>query len=215
MRKTLMKTIILNASPRKNWNTAKLLNSAAKGALAAKSEVEHVNLYDLNFTGCRSCMLCKRKDVQRCHCYWKDDLSPVIDKVFAADTLLIGTPIYFGRPTSQYFAFIERLRFTALSYDDYSNYFKRKVNVGMFVTMNTTKEFYEKMYKEKFEEYSNEFKCLNGKIYLYPCYNALQVTDYSKFNMSGFDENIKKKAHDELFPVDLQNAYHLGLQLSR
>ena len=159
-------------------------------------------------------MLCKRKDVQRCHCYWKDDLSPVIDKVFAADTLLIGTPIYFGRPTSQYFAFIERLRFTALSYDDYSNYFKEKVNVGMFVTMNTTKEFYEKMYKEKFEEYANEFKNLNGTVYLYPCYNTLQVTDYSKFNMSGFDESIKKKAHDELFPVDLQNAYNLGLQLS-
>lgn len=32
------------------------------------------------------------------------------------------------------------------------------MNVGMFVTMNATKEFYDKMYKEKFEEYANEFK---------------------------------------------------------
>ena len=30
-----MKTIILNASPRKKWNTAELLNSAAMGAESA------------------------------------------------------------------------------------------------------------------------------------------------------------------------------------
>ena len=54
-----MKTIILNASPRKNWNTAQLLKSAAKGAESAGAEVEYIDLYDLNFTGCRSCMLCK------------------------------------------------------------------------------------------------------------------------------------------------------------
>ena len=48
-------------------------------------------------------MLCKRKGAQRCRCYWKDDLSPIIDKVFKADVLLIGTAIYLGRPTSRYF----------------------------------------------------------------------------------------------------------------
>ena len=133
-----MKTIVLNASPRKGWNTAKLLKSAADGARDAGAEVEYIDLYDLNFTGCRSCMLCKRKDVERCHCYWKDDLSPVIDKIFQADALIIGTPIYLGRPTSRYFALIERLHFCSLSYDDYSNYFKGKVNVGFFVTMNAT-----------------------------------------------------------------------------
>lgn len=210
-----MKTIILNASPRKNWNTAKLLKSAAKGALAAGAEVEYINLYDLNFTGCRSCMLCKRKNVERCRCYWKDDLSPIIDKIFAADTLLIGVPIYLGRPTSQYFALIERIHFSALSYDDYSNYFKRKVNVGMFVTMNATKEFYDKLYKNKFEKYADELKQLNGEIHLYPCYNTLQVSDYSKFNMGSFDEIIKKEVHNNLFPVDLQNAYNLGMKLSQ
>ena len=105
----MMKTIVLNASPRKNWNTAKLLRSAADGAAKAGADVEYINLYDLNYTGCRSCMLCKRKGAERCHCYIKDDLSPVIDRIFAADALFIGTPIFLGRPTSQYFALIERL----------------------------------------------------------------------------------------------------------
>lgn len=210
-----MKTIILNASPRKNWNTAQLLKSAMDGAKAAGAEVEYIDLYDLNFTGCRSCLLCKRKDAERCCCYWKDDLSPIIDKVFAANTLFIGTPIYLGRPTSQYFAFMERLHFCSLSYDNYSNYFKGKVNVGMFVTMNATKVFYEKLYKEKFEAYAREFQLLNGKVDVYPCYNTVQVKDYSKFSMAGFSEEEKKKAHEKCFSVDLENAYNLGVQLSQ
>lgn len=57
----IMKAIILNASPRKNWNTAQLLKSAMDGAKAAGAEVEYIDLYDLNFTGCRSCLLCKKK----------------------------------------------------------------------------------------------------------------------------------------------------------
>ena len=210
-----MKTIVLNASPRKNWNTAQLLDSAMAGAESTGAEVEYINLYDLNFTGCRSCMLCKRKDVKRCHCYWKDDISPIIDKVFSADTLLIGTPIYLGRPTSQYFAFLERLHFCALSYDDYSNYFKGEVNVGMFLTMNATKEFYEKLYKEQFETYADELRALNGEVCLYPVYNTLQVKDYSKFDMSSFNEEEKKSAHEMCFPTDLEGAYKLGARLSQ
>lgn len=210
-----MKVLALNCSPRKNWNTAKLLKSALKGAESAGAEVEYIDLYGLNFTGCRSCMLCKRKDVERCRCYWKDDLSPVIDKVFSSDVLFIGSPIYLGRPTSQYFAFMERLHFTSLSYDDYSNYFKGKVDVGMFLTMNATEEFYEQMYKNVFEAYANEFRMLNGDVSLYPVFNTLQVKDYTKFDMSGFNEEVKKDVHEEKFPIDLENAFNMGVSLSK
>lgn len=210
-----MKVLALNCSPRKNWNTAKLLKSALKGAESAGAEVEYIDLYGLNFTGCRSCILCKRKDVERCRCYWKDDLSPVIDKVFSSDVLFIGSPIYLGRPTSQYFAFMERLHFTSLSYDDYSNYFKGKVDVGMFLTMNATEEFYEQMYKNEFEDYANEFRMLNGDVSLYPVFNTLQVKDYTKFDMSGFNEDEKKDVHEEKFPIDLENAFNMGVSLSR
>ena len=56
-----MKTIILNGSPRKNWNTTQLLKEAQKGALSAGTEVEYIDLYDLNYNGCRSCLACKRR----------------------------------------------------------------------------------------------------------------------------------------------------------
>lgn len=210
-----MQTLVLNASPRKAWNTAKLLKSAAEGAKSAGSEVEYIDLYDLNFTGCRSCMLCKRKGAQRCHCYWKDDLSPIIDKIFRADVLLIGTAIYLGRPTSRYFEVLERLHFCALSYDDYSNYFTGKVNVGLFVSMNASKEFYDRLYKDAFEGYARELQMLNGEVRLYPCHDTLQVADYSKYNMAGFDAERKRLSREKNFPRDLGNAYQIGQRLVR
>lgn len=210
-----MQTLVLNASPRKAWNTAKLLKSAAEGAKSAGSEVEYIDLYDLNFTGCRSCMLCKRKGAQRCHCYWKDDLSPIIDKIFRADVLLIGTAIYLGRPTSRYFEVLERLHFCSLSYDDYSNYFTGKVNVGLFVSMNASKEFYDRLYKDAFEGYAQELQILNGEVCLYPCHDTLQVADYSKYNMAGFDDKRKRLSREKNFPRDLENAYQIGQRLVR
>ena len=210
-----MQTLVLNASPRKAWNTAKLLKSAAEGAKSAGSEVEYIDLYDLNFTGCRSCMLCKRKGAQRCHCYWKDDLSPIIDKIFRADVLLIGTAIYLGRPTSRYFEVLERLHFCSLSYDDYSNYFTGRVNVGLFVSMNASKEFYDRLYKDAFEGYARELQMLNGEVCLCPCHDTLQVADYSKYNMAGFDAERKRLSREKNYPRDLENAYQIGQRLVR
>ena len=39
-----MKTVIVNGSPRKNWNTAQLLKEAQRGAEEAGREVTFVNL---------------------------------------------------------------------------------------------------------------------------------------------------------------------------
>ena len=47
-----MKAIIVNGSPRKNWNTDKALQSAAKGAETAGAEVETIRLYDYAYKGC-------------------------------------------------------------------------------------------------------------------------------------------------------------------
>ena len=80
-----MKTIIVNASPRKNWNTAQLLKEAQQGAESAGAQVEYVELFDLAFTGCRSCMVCKAKAARHPGCAWKDDLSPLIDRILAAE----------------------------------------------------------------------------------------------------------------------------------
>lgn len=205
-----MKAIVLNGSPRKNWNTAMMLKEAQKGAESVGAEVEYIDLFDLTYTGCRSCMACKRKGGERCKCFWKDDLSPIIDRIFAADALFVGSPIYLGDITSQVHALIERLHFCALSYDDYSNYFTGKVNVGIILTMNAPKDFYNISYKNKADELTNIFMALNGNVEVYPCCDTLQVNDYSKFNMAGFSEEHKKKMREQEFPKDLEYAFQMG-----
>lgn len=57
-----MKALFLNGSPRKNWNTHKLLESAMKGAADAGVETELIHLYDAEFKGCVSCFTCKLKN---------------------------------------------------------------------------------------------------------------------------------------------------------
>ena len=208
-----MKTIILNGSPRKNWNTALMLKEAKRGAESAGSETEYIDLFDLTYTGCRSCLACKRKGAERCKCFWKDDLSPLIDRIFAADALIIGSPIYLGDITSQVRGLIERLHFCALSYDDYSNYYKGKVNVGIILTMNAPTSFYDIAYRKKAEEVAQSFKALNGSVEVYACCDTLQVKDYSKYNMASFSEEHKRAVRQKQFPKDLEKAFEMGAKL--
>lgn len=53
-----MKVIFINGSPRKGWNTHKLLESAMKGAADAGAETELIHLYDYEYKGCISCFAC-------------------------------------------------------------------------------------------------------------------------------------------------------------
>ncbi len=209
-----MKTILLNGSPRKNWNTALMLKSAQKGAESVGAECEYIDLFDLNYTGCRGCLACKRKGGERCRCFWKDDLSPLLDRIFAADALIVGSPIYLGDITSQLRGLMERLHFCALSYDDYSNYFTGKVNAGIILTMNAPKVVFDSYYGGKAQELAQSFAALNGAVEVYPCCDTLQVKDYSRFNMAGFDEAHKKRMRETVFPLDLEQAFQMGARLS-
>ena len=42
-----MKVMLLNGSPRKNWNTALMLKEAQKGAESVGAETEYIDLFDL------------------------------------------------------------------------------------------------------------------------------------------------------------------------
>ena len=44
-----MKVIAVNGSPRKNWNTATLLQKALDGAASQGAETEIFHLYELNY----------------------------------------------------------------------------------------------------------------------------------------------------------------------
>ena len=107
-----MKVIAINGSPRKNWNTATLLQKALDGAASQGAETEIVHLYELNYKGCVSCFACKTKNGRSYgRCAVKDDLTPVLKKVEIVDAIIFGSPIYYGSVTGEMKSFMERLLF--------------------------------------------------------------------------------------------------------
>ena len=112
-----------------------------------------------------------------------------LDRIFAADALILGSPIYLGDVTSQVHGLMERLRFCTLSYDDYSNYFTGRVNVGLILTMNASKAYYRLAYRKKAEELAGSFRALNGSVEILPCCDTLQVADYSRYDMASFSDS--------------------------
>ena len=206
-----MKTMILNGSPRKNWNTAQLLKEAQRGAESVGAEVEYIDLYDLNFNGCRSCLACKRKGIaEPCKCYWKDDLTPVLERIWQADRLITGSPIYYGEPTGGMRSFLERLTFPAMSYNDYSSVFNGRVDADIFLTMNAPMQFYKQAYEQRMREYFAPMRFLNGRVRIFPVCDTLQVRDYSKYDMAGFSEEHKKAVREAEFPAALDQAFKIG-----
>lgn len=210
-----MKTVLVNASPRKHMNTVQLLAESQRDAASVGAETHLVNLFDLSFTGCRACLACKRKGAERCHCFWKDDLSPLIDEIFAADALIVGTPIFTGEPTAAFRAFFERLAFCTFSYDDYSSYFAGHVNLGLIYTMNADQAGYEKMIRPALQGPEQVLAhTLKGKFETYASFDTLQVKDYSRYSMGAFSEEHKREWREWQFPLDLAACRKMGEELS-
>lgn len=210
-----MKAIAINGSPRKGWNTEKLLKEALRGAESVGAETKLVQLYDLNYTGCKSCFACKKQGAESYQCVIKDDLAPVIEEIFTADALFLGSPIYFGDITGQMVCFIERFGFPLLSYDDYTKrLFDGKINAALFLTMNAPEVFYKSSMEQSLKNRAGILERLGGKVEVYAAYDTYQFSDYSKYHTGVFDEVHKRKVRAEQFPKDLEAAYAIGRRLT-
>ena len=161
----MKKIIAINGSPRKKWNTATLLKNALEGAESQGAETELVNLYDLNFKGCKSCFSCKTKGSKSYgRCAVKDDLTPVLKKIEEADAVILGSPIYLGTVSGEMKTFMERLMFPYLTYTNPpQSLFKKKIKTAFIYTMGITEEqLNEYGYKLQFDTNENILKLLFG-----------------------------------------------------
>ena len=218
----MKKVIVLNGSPRKNFNTAKLLKEAQKGAIEAGAEVEYYNLYDINFKGCISCFACKRKGATtNCVCAVKDDLRPILEKCIQADAIIIGSPVYFSYPTGEFRSFLERLLFPVHTYmvDKTTGGLKslrpKTIPVGVIFTMNCPEAWVEKYnYPTILNDNVNALNHVFGYSEALYSYDTYQFIDYSKYDCDLFDETHKAQVRDTQFPKDLEKAFDLGKRLT-
>lgn len=209
----MKKIIIIDGGPRKNFNTASILQKFAEGATSVsdKIEVKTVRLYGLDYKGCMSCMACKIKGKASNVCKFKDALTPVLEEIAQADGLILGSPIYFGQITGQMQAFLERLAFPWLSYNDYSMTAPKRMPVVLMETMNGTPE------RNNSQGYGSMEYCIQtalGEPERLVAYNTYQVKNYERFELASFSEEAKRQWRDEHWENDLQKAFDAGKQMA-
>ena len=102
-----MKVVAFNGSARKDGNTAILLRTALAELEKQGIETELVQLAGKTLHGCRACYKCR--DNQDGHCaLGKDGMNDYLDKMKAADGILIGSPTYFADVSAETKALIDR-----------------------------------------------------------------------------------------------------------
>lgn len=215
-----MKYFLLNGSPRKMNNTGKLLESVKQGIIDSLKEeniddvkVETINLFDINFTGCRSCFNCKLIDGPFYgRCPVNDDLRDLLPELWKADGIVVGSPIYFSDVTGQTRNLIERLIFPKLVYGGESITEKR-VPTGLIFTMNAPKGV-DDMYKGLYEGTAHAFSVAFKEPYIVVANNTVQFDDYSKYENYLFSEEDKLNYEKENFPKTLNEAYHMGSRIA-
>ncbi len=213
-----MKVMAVNGSPRKKWNTATLLNRALEGAASQGADTELIHLYDLNFRGCLSCFSCKKKGGRSYgKCAAKDDLTPILKKVEEMDAIILGSPIYFGTVSGEMRSFMERLIFP---YHTYSypprSLFPKKIKTGFIYTMNAPEEWMKKLgYDKNIISTQKTLQTTFGASEFLCSFDTYQFEDYSKVVMEIFDPEKKAKRREEIFPIDCQKAFEMGVGFTK
>ena len=209
----MKKIIIIDGGPRKNFNTASMLQKFADGASSVSEDIEvkTVRLYGLDYKGCMSCMACKIKGKASNVCKFRDALTPVLEDIADADGLVFGSPIYFGDVTGQMRTFLERLAFPWLSYNDYSMTAPKRMPVVLVETMNGTPE------RNNSQGYGSMEYCIKsalGEPERLIAYNTYQVKNYNRYELAGFSEEAKRNYRDTHWEEDLNHAFEAGRRMA-
>lgn len=206
------KIVVVNAGPRKGWNTDTLLKEAAKAVESNGDEVIWFDLFRLEkYTGCISCFGCKKERFKG-HCICRDGLTPILDAIRESDGLIIGSPNYLSELTASFRALYERLIFQNLTYNvSHPCCNEHMIPVLLIMTSNAP----DKNYVNLINNYKNVLSRFIGPTETFICGDTLQLNDYSKtdWEWSLFDVEHKKQRHNEVFPKQKEQVYQLALKL--
>jgi len=122
-----MKVIAINGSPRKDGNTALLINHVLAELDREGIETELLQLAGKKLRGCVACLKCFENQDQRC-AVDNDALNGCLEKMVAADGIILGSPTYFTDVTAEMKALIDRSGLVAMANDAM---FKRKLGAAV------------------------------------------------------------------------------------
>jgi multimeric flavodoxin WrbA len=100
-----MKIISYIASPRKEVNTAWVVNKILEAAKEKGADTQSRYCSELNINPCKGCLSCVKSD----KCVLNDDMQKLYTELKQADALILGSPVYMGQMTAQAKTFTDRL----------------------------------------------------------------------------------------------------------
>ncbi|MHC4431335.1 MAG: flavodoxin family protein [Planctomycetota bacterium] len=112
-----MKVVAFNGSARKDGNTAILIRRVFSELKAAGIETEMVQLAGKKIRGCTACGKCYQNKDKKC-VVDNDILNECLEKMVAADGIILGSPTYFADVTTETKALIDRSGFVARANSD-------------------------------------------------------------------------------------------------
>ena len=128
-----MKIVAFNGSPRKDGNTFILINHLFRELNNEGIETELLQLSEKEIRGCIACYKCFENKDQRC-AVKKDAANEYIEKMVAADGIILGSPVYFSDVTTEMKALIDRAGFVSIAN---GRMFKNKVGAAVVALRRT------------------------------------------------------------------------------
>ncbi|KUO77101.1 MAG: NADPH-dependent FMN reductase [Desulfosporosinus sp. BRH_c37] len=98
------KVLMLSGSPRKGGNSDLLCDQFMLGAKEVGNQTEKIFLRDKEIGYCTGCETCY--DTHKC--VQKDDMAEILEKMIAADVIVMATPVYFYTMDAQMKTLIDR-----------------------------------------------------------------------------------------------------------
>ena len=99
------KFLLINGSPRPQNNTGRMLKIFAEAMAEYNCECEMVDLRTMELEMCHGCLACFKTG----RCIGKDKLNELMEKIEAADGLILGSPVYYGSVSAQLKTFMDRI----------------------------------------------------------------------------------------------------------
>lgn len=99
--------VAIVGSPRRRGNTAALVGAALTELEARGAACETISLSSAAIAPCLAHDDCGERDA----CVLRDDAGSILERVFAADCLILATPVYYENVSAQMKAFMDRSLF--------------------------------------------------------------------------------------------------------
>jgi multimeric flavodoxin WrbA len=122
-----MKVVAFNGSARKDGNTAILVRKVFSELERSGIDTELYQLAGKNIRGCKACYRCMKNKDRRC-AVKNDVVNECIEKMLAADGIILASPTYFSDVTSEMKALVDRAGLVGRFND---NMYRRKVGAAV------------------------------------------------------------------------------------